>query len=207
MARVVKFPVKDHAKKGYKRVKKRRKVDLEDYGQLNLFKSAPSEAKVVEMRSHKSEFEFALELDERGEYEKAKTYYLKAVNANDSVADAYCNLGIIESEMQNFTSAIDHFTHALKYDPRHYEAHYNLANVYAEAGNKSLAKMHYEIVLEIEPEFASAYYNLGLVLALDDRYKEAIKALKQYRMLIDEDFEHVDQLISSLRKTMNAQGS
>lgn len=203
MSRVVKFPVNDNQRIGYKRVKKRKKVDLEDYGQLNLFKTPPTEAKVIEMRSHQSDFEYALVLDERGEIEKAKEYYNKAIKSNDSIADAYCNLGILESESQHYSKAIDAFTNALKHDPRHFEAHYNLANVYSEAGNRALARMHYELVLEIEPEFASAYYNLGLVLAQEQQYKEAVQILKQYKLLIDDDHEHVNQLILSLSKTMD----
>jgi len=206
MARVVKFPVTNNSRIGYKRVKKRKKVNLEDYGQLNMFKAPPTEAKVVEMRAHSSDFEYALELDERGESKQAKEFYWRAVKANDSIADAYCNLGILESEDQHFSKAIDCFTQALKHDPRHYEAHYNLANVYSEAGNRSLAKVHYELVLEIDPEFASAYYNLGLVLALENQYKEAIRVLKKYKLLIDDDHEHVNRLIESLQKTMASHG-
>lgn len=206
MTRVVKFPITNNSRLGYKRVKKRKKVDLEDYGQLNLFKAKPAEAKVVPMRSHESDFEYALTLDERGENDKAREFYLKAVNANDSAADAYCNLGIIESVDQNFSKAIDYFTKSLKMDPRHYEAHYNLGNVYSEAGNRGLAKVHYELVLEIEPEFASAYYNLGLVLALENEYEEAIRILKQYKLLIDDDHEQVNRLIQSLQKTMSSHG-
>ncbi|MTI19939.1 tetratricopeptide repeat protein [Fulvivirga sp. RKSG066] len=208
MAKVVKFPLSDNTRIGYKRVKKRKKVNLEDYGQLNMFKTPPPEAKVVEMRTHRheSDFEYALSLDEKGELDKAKEFYLRAINAKDSEADAYCNLGIIESEEKQFAKAIDSFTKSLKADPRHFEAHYNLANVYSEVGNKALAKIHYELVLEIEPEFASAYYNLGLVLALDNQFKEAIRVLKKYKILIDDDHEHVNRLINSLQKTMLSHG-
>lgn len=203
MARVVKFPVSNTSRIGYKRVRKRKKVNLEDYGQLNLFKAPPSEAKVVQMRTHQSDFEFALELDEQGAREKAKEYYWKAIKGHESEADAYCNLGILESEDKNYAKAIDCFTQALKHDPRHYEAHYNLANVYSEAGDRKLARVHYELVLEIEPEFASAYYNLGLVLALEHQYKEAIRVLKHYKLLIEDDHEHVNRLIDSLQRTMS----
>ncbi len=206
MTKVVKFPITDSSRIGYKRVKKRKKVNLEDYGQLNLFTAQPSEAKVVQMKSHESDFEYALKLDERGEYSSAKAFYLNAIKANDSSADAFCNLGIIESEEQHFSKAIDYFTQCLKLDPRHYEAHYNLANVYSEVGNRALAKLHYELVLELEPEFASAYYNLGLVLALDNEYQEAIRILKQYKLLIEDDHEQVNRLIQSLQKTMTSHG-
>ena len=64
-----------------------------------------------------------------------KQEYLKAIESKDSIADAYCNLGILESQDKNYSKAIDCFTLCLKEDPRHFEAHYNLANLYAEIGN------------------------------------------------------------------------
>jgi len=202
MARVVKFPVQQNQKKGYKRVRKRKKVNLEDYGQLNIFKTQPSEAKVIKMTSHSSDFEFALSLDENGDFEKAKEYYWLSIKNNDSPADAYCNLGILESEVSNYAKAIDHLTQALKHDPRHYEAHYNLGNAYSEVNNYSLAKVHFELVLEIEPEFSSAYYNLGLVLATLKEFDKAIAVLKKYKLLIDDDHAHINDLINSLQKTI-----
>lgn len=203
MAKVVKFPLNNSSKFGYKRVKRRKKTNLEDFGQLNLFDdSTRQEARIVQMKSHQGNFEIALMLDERNELEGAKEYYHKTIEEGESMADAYCNLGIIESEQQRFSKAIDYFTQCLKHDPRHYEAHYNLANVYSEVGNKELARLHYELVIEIEPDFANAYYNLGLVMVLENKYKEAIAVLNKYKSMLSEDHEHVDRLVASLRQSI-----
>jgi len=163
-------------------------------GQLNLFTGG----KVVKL-NQLSTFEEALMLDDQGDTGTAKLHYLKAIEQQDSIADAYCNLGILEWQDNNTTKAIDYFTLALKHQPRHYEAHYNLANLYAEVGNFGLAKVHYAISMEIEPTFFNCYYNLGLTLAMNREYSEAVKILHKYRSLTPgEDHRLTDDLIMKL---------
>lgn len=207
MAKIIKFPVAYASKIGYKKVKKRRKVNLEDYGQLNMFTTTPSEARVVDMQSHESPFEQALFLDEV-DPERAAMYYWAAIKAGECVADAYCNLGILESSKDNLIKAIDCLTHCLKYDPRHFEAHYNLANVYSELGNTDLAKIHYEISIEIEPDFDSAYYNLGLLLISQKDYKEAIRILQIYAHYVTGNEKgKVEKLLESLQRSVNTKAN
>jgi tetratricopeptide (TPR) repeat protein len=163
-------------------------------GQLNLFAGG----KLVRL-NQLSVFEEALLIDDQGDKKTARLHYLKAIEEGDSVADAYCNIGILDSQEGNYTKAIDCFTRALKHDPRHYEAHYNLANLYAEVGNYNLAKIHYGISIEIEPSFSNCYFNLGLTLALNKEYKEAVNLLTQFRKLTpSEDHQQTDDLIFKL---------
>lgn len=194
MAKVVKFPQPTPQKFGFKPVRKRKEGAPRDK-QLNLFGG-----RVVKM-GNLSAFEEALILDERGDG-LAKDLYLKAVAENDCVADAYCNLGILESQVNNFSKAIDYFTLSLKSDPRHYEAHYNLANVYAEVGNLRLAKVHYEMVIELEPDFPNSHFNLGLTLAMMGEANKAVEELFIYKKLSDkDDTKQVDQLIQTISIT------
>lgn len=204
MARIIKFPASGNSKFGYKKVRKRKSVDLEDYGQLNLFTVAPSEAKVVSLSSHGSLFDHALYFDENND-PRAVEFYWKAIKSGEGIVDSYCNLGIIESEKKNYANAIDCFTQCLKHDPRHCEAHYNLANIYSELGDLDLAKVHYQMAIKIDADFESAYYNLGLVMAMKSEYKEALEILRQYRLFLeDDDKGNVDKLIDSLQKTMKS---
>lgn len=149
-----------------------------------------------------STFEEALMLDEEGNV-KAKEVYEKAIQQGDSIADAYCNLGILESEQKNYTKAIDCFTRGLKEDPRHFEAHYNLANLYAEVGNLPLAKLHYQMSIEIEPDFPNSHFNLGLTLAMNKEIDQAIQSLLAYRSLVtlEEERSQVEELINSLTRS------
>ena len=193
MTKVIQFPGSSPEKFGFKPVLKKRKSTGEIPGQLDLF----SGGKVRSLHPI-SIFEEALMLDEQGD-DRVREHYLKAIEAGDSVADAYCNLGIIESEKKNTIEAIDCFTKSLKEDPRHFEAHYNLANLYAEIGNLPLAKVHYQMSITIEPEFPNSYFNLALTLVMNKEVEEAIKALLTYRDLVaQDDRSQAEQLINNL---------
>jgi tetratricopeptide (TPR) repeat protein len=196
MAKVVKFPQPTPEKFGYKPVRKRKEGTAPSLKQLNLFAGG----RVVKM-SNLTAFEEALILDEQAN-PKARDLYLKAIAEGDCVADAYCNLGILESNDNNHSKAIDYFTQSLKNDPRHFEAHYNLANLYAEVGNLQLAKVHYQIAVELEPDFPNAHFNLGLTLAMLAEPKLAVQELYAYKRLSDkDDLRHVDELIATISLT------
>src|SRR3989339_206953 len=174
MAKVIQLQVTPTPPKlGYKRASKRK--DLEKKGQLNLFRQ--SEPQIHRLPSRFTPFEQALLLDEEGN-PSAQEAYLKAILENDSVADACCNLGILES-------------------------HYNLANLYFEVNDYRLAKLHYEVAAEIEPDFPNIYFNLALVYALNEEYKDAVNALFKYKELVPEDEgKKADNLLTGLQRTL-----
>ncbi len=203
MGKVINFAISSANRLGFSKAKRRRKkVDLEELGQLNLFNS-PGLSKTILIAELKTPFNQALAFDEREQYDEAKEFYIKAVEMNNNRVDAYCNLGILASKEGNLSEAIDHFSKCLKEDPRHFTCHYNLANVYSEVGNLSLAKVHYEVCINIAPDFSNSYYNLGLVLALSDDYHNAMHVFYKYKKLTpDEDHMNVDKLLSTLQKTL-----
>ena len=195
MAKVVRFPHPTPEKFGFKPVRKDKEA-ASNTRQLNLFEGG----RIVKM-TNLSTFEEALILDERGD-PLAQELYLKAITENDRVSDAYCNLGILESQVNNYSKAIDYFTLCLKHDPRHDEGHYNLANLYAEIGNLALAKIHYETAIQLEPDFPNSHFNLGLTLAKMGDATKAVDELCIYRKLSDkEDFNQLDQLIATISIT------
>src|SRR2546423_1611058 len=172
MGQILKFPVQA-SKLGYKRVKKRIRA-AENPDQLILLLQAP--AQILDFVPELGRFEQALMFDERGDL-KAAQLYRKAIEENDCVADAYCNLGIIESKQGRATKAFDCFTTSLKYDPRHSEAHYNLGNLYFDLNDFRLAQIHYEMAAEVDPAFPNVYFNLALVQAINNDPGGAISAL------------------------------
>ena len=200
MARVVQFPVSPPAKLGPKKAKRRKKPNLEDFGQLNLFDQVEDSTPVLKLPTSDSFFEEALTLDEQGNPE-AEKFYLLAIDHGESVEDAYCNLGILKSSQGDLTKSVDYLTLCLKKNPRHFEAHYNLGNVYSELGNFDLAKVHYELSTEIEPDYPNSFYNLGLVLISMKHYREAIQCINKYVELAPSS-EH--QIANELIKTLNS---
>src|SRR2546426_6043200 len=171
-----------------------KQIESELQGQLSLFR--PVGGHVARLLTP---FEEALLLHEQDD-EKAAEFYLEAINEGDNIAEAYCNLGIIELERGKTIGALENFTQSLKHDPRHVEAHYNLANLYYDAGDFPLARLHYEAAAQIEPNFSLVYYNLALVYHRLTNVAAATQALLKYKELEpgDEEIELVDQLLKAL---------
>src|SRR5882724_10378250 len=114
-----------------------KQIEAELQGQLSLFRAEVSQVQIARLLTP---FEEALLLHEQGD-EKASEFYVEAINSGDNVAEAFCNLGIIELDRGNTMGALENFTQSLKNDPRHVEAHYNLANLYYDAGDFPLARL------------------------------------------------------------------
>jgi Flp pilus assembly protein TadD len=202
MANIFQFAPKPPAKLGFERVKRRKKKSSSEKEQLDLF--SHGSARVFQLSQDLTIFEQALILDERGD-QRAAEVYAKAIAAGDSVADAYCNLGILESKAGQTAKAFDCFTQALKHDPRHFESHYNLANLYFELGNLVLARAHYELAAEVEPAFPNVYFNLGIVHALNEQYAAAIAALRTFKQLVpDNESDRADELLAVLEHITEA---
>lgn len=173
-----------------------KQIEAELQGQMSLFRP---EAEQVQVARLLTPFEEALLLHERGDV-KASEFYVEAINEGDNVAEAYCNLGIIELDRGNTIGALENFTQSLKNDPRHVEAHYNLANLYYDAGDFPLARLHYEAATQIEPNFSLVYYNLALVYHRLNNVPAATQSLNRYKELepSDEEIELVDQLLKAM---------
>lgn len=200
MGEILKFPG-DATRLGYSRVRKRGRLAA-DPNQLDLFLPAP--ARISSFAPPLSPFEQALASDESGEAEAAELY-ARAIENRDCVADAFCNLGIIESKRGNTARAFDCFTTSLKHDPRHCKAHYNLANLYFEVNDFRLAQIHYEMAAEVDPSFASVYFNLALVQSINHELAAAVTTLSRYQQLVSPDeARHADELLRSLRQTLAA---
>ena len=180
MTKIIQFPLKSEGKFGLKPANKKKLKNLEDAGQLNLFRSS-SEAKVISLTIEEA-FERAIKYHDSNAEEAIKLYQ-ESIDKESHVADSYCNMGILYASMKEHAKAIDAFTRSLHEEPRHFEAHFNLANMYADEGNQSLAELHYKIASEIEPEDPNIFYNMALVCALQEKYQEALQALNTYLSL------------------------
>lgn len=199
MGQIIKFPA-PASKFGYKRV--RRRGRFADPNQLPLF--AEPTAQILSFTPDLGSFEHALVWDEQGD-PRAAELYRKAIAEGDCVADAYCNLGIIESQKGNTTKAFDCFTTSLRHEPRHAEAHFNLGNLYFDVNEVRLARVHYELAAEMDPSFANVFFNLALVLAMGHDLAGSINALTRYKELVsEEDGRTADELLENLKRSLAA---
>ncbi len=177
-----------------------RQIEAELRGQLNLFPEP--EGRLLQLPVRLTPFEQALIYHDADD-SRATEAYRQAIGEGDSVADAFCNLGILEFEAGNIAAAFDRFTNSLRHDPRHFESHYNLANLYFEEEDFRLARLHYELAAEIEPSFPDIYFNLGLVHALSGNFPAAVCAFEKAREFAsDEDIEKITGLLQSLRNEL-----
>lgn len=175
-----------------------RQIEAELNGQLNLFPERGG--RLLQLPVRLSPFEEALILHEKGD-KRAIEMYTKAIRGGECVADAYCNLGILDYEETRLPQAFDNFTKALRHDPRHFESHFNLAHLYFEAGDFRLARLHYEISAVIEPSAASVHFNLGLIHAIDGNLVAAIAALHRAKEFAKEDeMAQINELLSNLQR-------
>lgn len=174
-----------------------KQIEAELQGQMSLFRGEVGQVPVARLLTP---FEEALVLHEQGDA-AAADFYQQAITEGDNIAEAYCNLGIIELDRGNLIGALENFTQSLKHDPRHVEAHYNLANLYYDAGDFPLARLHYEAATQIEPNFSLVYYNLALVYHRLNNVAGAMIALNRYKDLEpgDEEIDLVDQLLKAMQ--------
>ena len=202
-ARIIQFPGQHPDKLGYRKAKRRRRVNLEDFGQMNLF-SQTEEARVISLEDEVKPFDKALLLEESGDLSGALKYYEKAQKFSEHRADALCNMGIISTMLDKTHDALNYFTMALADQPRHLESHYNMANLYADLGNLRLARVHYELAIQIDPSFASSYYNLALLHMDAGDLRLAEERLMQFRSIAEEnDKISASRLLKEIRHHLN----
>lgn len=200
MGVILELPARAPEKFGHKRVRKHRKQrEMEKAGQMNLF-AGP--ARIHSMPSRLSPFDQALLLDDRGSH-SARELYQAAIEANDYAADAYCNLGIIESREGRIDEAFECFTRSLQLEPAHFESHYNIANLFFDVRELRSACFHYRMAERTHRDYPNLYFNLGLVLAMENDFDGSLRALSRYRQLVPSAEGHIaDGLIQMIEESL-----
>ena len=188
MENVIKFPLKV-APGEFKRARLRRKHNPNQLSFLFALSVRPD-----------GSFDEGREAQDRGEREEAARLYRRVIEGGgDGVADAYCNLGILEFEAGRPAKAVDCFARSLGSDPRHLCSHNNLGNLYFEREDYRLAELHYEISVELHPADPDVYYYLGISYAKNGKYARAIETLREFQGLSPGEARKADTLLCSLR--------
>ena len=87
----------------------------------------------------------------KGDINKAKEYYDKALDINPSYVYTRNEIGKFYMSIGNEEDAVFEFKQAIAGFPEYDEAHYNLGEVYLKQGNKLLACRHFNKVAELVP--------------------------------------------------------
>ena len=112
-------------------------------------------------------------------YEKALSYFQKAIEKNPRYADAYFQIGYCNDKLGRFSDAIEAYKQAIRIKPDFAEAHINLGWAYYNLGRFSDAIEAYKQAIRIKPDFAEAHINLGVAYGELGRFSDAIEAFKQ----------------------------
>ena len=190
MDNVIKFPLSVEPGQ-FKRARRRRKQNPNQLSFLFALSVRPD-----------GSFDEGREAQDMGDREEAERLYRRAINMGDSVADAYCNLGILEFEAGRVARAVDCFTRSLEIDPRHLCSHNNLGNLYFERGDYRLAELHYEISAELHAADPDVYYYLGISCATNGKYGRAAKTLAEFQRLSPGEARKADTLLCSLKRAL-----
>lgn len=128
-------------------------------------------------------FDRALALENRSPHEARAAY--RTVLAHDpDIAPAHINLGRLEHQAGDFTTAEKHYLAALALAPDEPTTLFNLALLAEDQGQARLAVRRYLHVLSVAPDLGDAHQRLAsLYLALGDR-SAARRHLQQYRRLM-----------------------
>ena len=126
-------------------------------------------------------FQQAEALVEQGRFAEAKAKILVEIQRNPASVDNYNLLGIIESNLQDFPSAIAAFQNALRLAPNSTKTHNNLGNVYVSEKRLDLAEKEFQTVLRIDPANKDGNYNLGVLLLAKGQPAEAIPYFERVR--------------------------
>src|SRR5687768_16783619 len=140
--------------KGRTRYRRARRRPAGARGQLSLF--GPARVHVLPVRPRRSRksdvshpFEAAVALDLAGD-SGAQDAYLRAIEAGDRAADAWCNLGVLAAQAAcdddaSFMEALTAFSEALALEPAHAGAHFNLGSLYLERSEPAPARVHFRV--------------------------------------------------------------
>jgi Flp pilus assembly protein TadD len=129
--------------------------------------------------SARANFESALRLLERGEYDSGIALLVDVTKAAPDVTSLHIDLGIAYGRAGDLERAEDSIKNALQLNPRHPVAHNELGILYRKTGRFERARKSYETALDVYPDFHFARRNLAI---LCDVYLLDLEcALKHYR--------------------------
>jgi tetratricopeptide (TPR) repeat protein len=118
----------------------------------------------------------------RDRYEKALTYFTRAVEINPNDTEAYFGRGGIYYLKGFYEEAIENYSKAIEINPWNAKMYYARGNAYTAVDFHNRAIEDYSRAIKINPEFVEAYFDRGNAYLSQGLYDQAIadytKAIK-----------------------------
>jgi len=121
--------------------------------------------------------------EKRKMLEDAATYLRKAIQIYPDYLDAYNNLGIVYSLLEQPEKAIQVYLANIKNDPDYSKNYYNLATAYQDAGKLQLALQSMAEYVKRNPENPDAYFLMGRIAGELKNFEQAAQYLEQANQL------------------------
>jgi tetratricopeptide (TPR) repeat protein len=127
--------------------------------------------------------------NEKGDIDKAKTDYNKAIDLDPKFAAAYYGCGLVYYHEGDLDKAIENFNKAIDLDPKYSDAFNNRGIAYKEKGNIDKAIMDFTKAIDLDPKGANNYKNRGIAYKVKG---DIDKAIVDYTKAIDLDPKDAD---------------
>lgn len=118
-------------------------------------------------------------LANKGEYEKAKEEFERAISVANPSPDAYINMGIYYARNGKFEDAMYYFRQAIKIDRYNARAYSLWASALVETNEIELAEKFYMEANRLNPRDSDIYFNWGVALARLKKREDAYEKLKR----------------------------
>jgi tetratricopeptide (TPR) repeat protein len=135
---------------------------------------------------------------ERGEMEKARSWYLASLEKNGSNEIANLSLGRIAMKREEYPEAITHFLNAHELNPSNPHNRFELAEALIEKRWFPEAIAHLETLTVAYPESVQFWRRLGFARNNGNRYEAAVAAYEKALGLEPRNDENLRNLVSAL---------
>jgi Flp pilus assembly protein TadD len=116
---------------------------------------------------------------QKKEYNKAETYFFKALIFDPKLWRTHIFLGYIYDHRKDYHAAVSEYKSAISAQPNNGLIYNNLGVSYSLAGEYKKAVKAFYKAIEIKHREQKVYNNLALALANLERYDEALEAFKK----------------------------
>ncbi len=107
---------------------------------------------------------YAIAMDQNGDYETALQLYQEALRINPRSVYAHNNLGAVLARQGRYAEAIEHYQTALRIKPDYVMAVINIGKSLAGLGRNDEALAQYEQALKMDPSSSYVHLNMAILL-------------------------------------------